>query len=334
MNYPVFIPIFILLFGVVVVAFRYQQKISAARRRIDRLGSQMIETNCGPIEYIEVGEGYPVLVVHGAMGGFDQGLFLAQNIEAPNTRVICLSRFGYLRAPVPQNASLDTQADAFAGLLDALQIQQAAVFAISAGSTSALRFAARHPQRISALILLSPDAPAPQQNAGAGVVLPPRFVFDTLLRSDFLYWLMITLFKRKIQTSIGLVPKGFPLNPEHQALVDTVQMGDLPVSRRMDGMIFETYTCDDEFKASVTPASPHPLNQIQTPTLVINAADDPISIPKNVRRLAEQIPNARLFIVPEGGHLLFGHIKEVRAEITRFLLSQVAELQSGPVRND
>ena len=104
-----------------------------------------------------------------------------------------------------------------------------------------------------------------------------------------------------------------------------VQLGDLPVSRRMDGMIFETYTCAAEFNASVTAASPYPLSRIETPVLVINAADDPISIPENVRDLADQMPNARLFIVPDGGHFLFGHTEEVKAEIIRFLRSSLAE---------
>ena len=114
----------------------------------------MIETACGPIEFARIGEGYPLLVVHGAMGGFDQGLFLARNVDIPNSQTIAVSRFGFLRSPVPPGATLDTQADAFAALLDALEIRQAAVFAVSAGSTSAIRFAARHPERVSALILI------------------------------------------------------------------------------------------------------------------------------------------------------------------------------------
>ena len=40
---------------------------------------QVIETDCGPIEYARIGEGYPVLVVQGDMGGFDQGLMLVAN---------------------------------------------------------------------------------------------------------------------------------------------------------------------------------------------------------------------------------------------------------------
>jgi pimeloyl-ACP methyl ester carboxylesterase len=311
------------LAGIVAAMVRYLRDIRAAHERLAQLGSQVVQTACGPIEYARIGEGSPVLVVHGAMGGFDQGLWLAHSFSVPNCQFICASRFGYLRSPLPAGANLDLQADAFASLLDALEIRQAAVFGVSAGSTSAIRFAARHPERVSALLLLSPDAPGEVQMA-----LPPRFVFDTLLRSDFVYWVLVTYFGKWVQNAIGLAPKGYVLTLEQKTMLAKIQLGDLPASRRIDGMIFETYTSAPEFNASVSPASPYPLSKIQTPVLVINAADDPIAIPENVRALAGQMPNARLFVVPEGGHFFFGHIKEVWSEIAQFLRSRVIELQN------
>jgi pimeloyl-ACP methyl ester carboxylesterase len=311
------------LVGIVAAVARYLRDIRVARERLAHLGSQVIETAYGPIEYARIGEGYPVLVVHGAMGGFDQGLWLAHSFSLPDYQFISISRFGYLRSPLPADASLDSQADAFAGLLDALEIRQAAVFAASAGSTSAIRFVARYPERVSALILLSPDAPGNVQMA-----LPPKFIFDTLLRSDFVYWALVTFFGRWVQNAIGLVPRGYVLTPEQETALRRIQLGDLPASRRIDGMVFETYTCAPEFSASVSPTSPYPLSRIETPVLVINAADDPISLPENVRALADQMPTARLFVVPDGGHFLFGHVEEVRSEIAQFLHNSVLERQN------
>src|SRR5512143_163617 len=138
------VPLSIISVGAATVVARYQRDIRAARKRVTSLGSQVIETACGPIEYARIGDGYPVLVVHGAMGGFDQGLWLAQAFDLSKHQVISVSRFGYLRSPMPAAADLNLQADAFASLLDALQIRQAAVFGVSAGSTSAIRFVARH----------------------------------------------------------------------------------------------------------------------------------------------------------------------------------------------
>lgn len=314
----------VFVIGIVAAVSHYIWDIKAARQRLDNLGSQVIETACGPIEFAQIGEGSPVLVVHGALGGFDQGLFLARSIDIPDIQIIAVSRFGFLRSPVPSGATLDTQADAFAALLDALEIQKAAVFAVSAGSTSAIRFAARHPQCVSALILLGPDAPGAQYMA-----LPPRFLSKILFGNDFVYWAMIKGFGKKMQTATGLVPKGYTLTPEYAALVSNVQTSSLPVSRRMDGWDFETYTCEKEFWASVTPASPYPLSKIETPVLVIMAEDDPISLPANVRAMAEQLPNARLYVVPDGGHFLFGHAKEANAEIAQFLRRYMVEPQKA-----
>lgn len=307
-----------------LVLRRYWMEMRAARSRLERLGSRVIETARGPVEYATVGTGYPVLVVHGAFGGFDQGLFLANNLDLASCQVISVSRFGYLRTPTPAGAKLDTQADAYAALLDALEIPKAAVFAVSAGSTSALRFVARHPQRVSALVLLSPDAPGEVY-----MKLPPRFVFDVLFRSDLFFWGMITFFRKQTLGAFSLVPKGAVLAPQDAALADKVLTSNLPASQRMDGIVFETYTYDEEFKTFLTPANRFPLSQIETPALVINAADDPISLPVNVRSLAEQLPNGRLFLVPDGGHLLFGHGEEVKAEIGTFLGAHTVERQNA-----
>jgi pimeloyl-ACP methyl ester carboxylesterase len=307
------------LVGIGVVVFRYQRVIRAAHRRLASLGSQVIDTACGPVEYARVGQGSPVLVVHGAFGGFDQGLWVAESSGLANYQVISVSRFGFLGTPLPPQADLNLQADAFAALLDALGIRRVSVFAVSAGSTASIRFAARYPERVSALILFGPDAPGEHYMS-----MPPRSFFDKVLRSDFIYWALVSLFPEKVKAAIGLAPKGYTLNADQQAMLKKIQFGTLPVSRRMDGEIFSSYTDLPELFESVLPTSPYPLGQIKTPVLVLNAADDPISLPENVRALAEKMPNARLFVVPDGGHFFLGHDEEVKAEIARFLESHRA----------
>ncbi|HXV40776.1 MAG TPA: hypothetical protein VD701_07435, partial [Steroidobacteraceae bacterium] len=96
----------------------YRADIVPARERI-ATGSQVADTRCGPIEYATQGEGPPLLIVHGAGGGFDQGLDGAGDVARLGYRVIAVSRFGYLRTPLPADASAEAQADAHACLLDA-----------------------------------------------------------------------------------------------------------------------------------------------------------------------------------------------------------------------
>ena len=71
-----FLGIILLVFlvaSIALILISYQRDIRAAHARIANLGSQLIDTPYGPIEYVRIGEDYPVLVVHGALGGFDQG---------------------------------------------------------------------------------------------------------------------------------------------------------------------------------------------------------------------------------------------------------------------
>ena len=123
----------------IVIYLRYQRDIRASRERV-MSESQFIETKCGTIEYATMGEGPPVLVVHGAGGGYDQGLWIARDSVGEGFRIIAPSRFGYLRTPLPQDASPAAQADAHACLLDAFNISKVAVVGVSAGAPSSMQF--------------------------------------------------------------------------------------------------------------------------------------------------------------------------------------------------
>src|ERR671923_138973 len=87
------------------ICYEYRSDIHHARARV-ATGSQVISTPCGPIEYAELGSGPAILAIHGAGGGFDQGLVLGGPLATKGYRVIAMSRFGYLRTPehIPEAA--------------------------------------------------------------------------------------------------------------------------------------------------------------------------------------------------------------------------------------
>jgi 2-hydroxy-6-oxonona-2,4-dienedioate hydrolase len=84
----------------ILIWWRFHTDINAARRRVSH-GSVLIDTSCGLIEYQEAGAGVPLLSVHGSGGGFDQGMAFAAPLATRGVRVIAMSRFGYLRTPMP-----------------------------------------------------------------------------------------------------------------------------------------------------------------------------------------------------------------------------------------
>jgi pimeloyl-ACP methyl ester carboxylesterase len=305
----------------VAVTMHYHSDMRVIREHINCLGSQVIKTNCGPIEYARIGDGYPLLVVHGNAGGFDQGLMLANTSIDPEFQVIAVSRFGYLRTPMPAKASVAMQADAFACLLDSLNIKQAAIVAYSAGSTSAVQFAIRHPECVSALILVSPVG------LGKGLIMP-KPVFDIVFRNDFIYWTMITYFGSSVQAAWAGAPNGFTFTAEEKAEVKTLLTSLLPVSARVNGSLFDIYVSTPEMLNS-SESKDYPFSNIKTPTLVISAKDDPLALHENARALADRIPNAHLLSISDGGHMLLGHHEEVKSGITQFLHNHVALLNNS-----
>jgi pimeloyl-ACP methyl ester carboxylesterase len=245
--------------------------------------------------------------VHGIFGGFDQGLVIARGNVGNEFQSIIPSRFGYLGTPLPDDATPADQADAFACLLDALGIQQAAVLGTSAGGTSAMQFALRHPDRCAALVLFSSATPG-ETEAG----LPPEPMAKWMFKSDFLFWLMTTYFRSSLKSMMG-VPKGFELTPEHKADVAEVMGTILPVNPRSEGAVFDMFVSNPDVNTG------YPLEEIGAPVLIVNAVDDPLTLYKNAQAAAERIPGARLVTIEDGGHMMLGHEERVKSEIVTFL---------------
>lgn len=130
--------IFGLAIAAVIIWWRFDVDMRRAHARVEH-GSIVVQTLCGPIEYQEAGTGVPLLAVHGSGGGHDQGMAFARPLTRRGIRVIAMSRFGYLRTPMPADASAAAQADAHICLLDALGIARAAVLGGSAGAPRPLR---------------------------------------------------------------------------------------------------------------------------------------------------------------------------------------------------
>jgi 2-hydroxy-6-oxonona-2,4-dienedioate hydrolase len=114
--------------------WRYRRDRLQSEARLARLDRRTVPTPLGPLEYCSLGEGQPLLLVHGVVGGCDVPASWRALLPA-GYRIITPSRFGYLGSPLPEEPTTAAQGDAFVWLLDALEIAQAPVLAFSAGST-------------------------------------------------------------------------------------------------------------------------------------------------------------------------------------------------------
>ena len=103
-RYAVILAIVLVVGLIVLVALNYTSFCEDVRLNRERLliGSDVVSTEqFGDIEYAVQGEGLPVLLVHGAGGGYDQVRLIGENYVVDGHRVIAPSRFGYVRSSIP-----------------------------------------------------------------------------------------------------------------------------------------------------------------------------------------------------------------------------------------
>ena len=304
-----------LAFSSLWIAWRFDGDIKAASAKA-ALGSILINTRCGQIEYQEAGTGTPLLMVHGSGGGHDQGMAFAGTLAQSGIRVIAMSRFGYLRTPMPADASPAAQADAYVCLLDALGIAKAAVAGGSAGAPSALQMAIRHPDRVSALVLLVPLAYKPDALPNSAKPLAPwaEATLMQLIGSDFLFWVGLHVARDQvIQYVLATPPRQVSsASLEERARINAMMERILPVSARAAGL-----RSDSVMAKHLGPSN---LALVRAPTLVVSVRDDGFGTYAGAEYTASQIKGAKFIGYEQGGHIWVGHQVEVMAEIVRLLV--------------
>ncbi len=296
--------------ALIVTYLNYQSDMRTAQERV-MSGSQVIETKCGPIEYATMGEGPPVLVVHGAGGGYDQGILLARTMVGDGFRVIAPSRFGFLRTPLPANATPAAtpaaQADAHACLLDALNISRVAIVGFSAGGPSTLQFALRYPNRTSTMVLTSAIV-----HKGGPMNFRDKIIHYVIFKSDFIFWLVTKYFEPNMISFFGVAPQvqANLTSEEKYWLSDVFIPSMYPISQRQPGILNDRIS---------QPFLDYPLNQITIPTLIIYAKDDILVNPSHSQYAAQKIPDAKVIALESGGHILIGQHERVKSEVVKFL---------------
>jgi pimeloyl-ACP methyl ester carboxylesterase len=290
--------------AVAAITRQFRRDDTAAVARLDAVPRRVIDTGNGKLEYAEVGDGEPVLAIHGIFGGCDAGLLSFDDLVA-HRRVIAPSRFGYLGSSMPAGATPAMQADGFADLLDALGIDQADVVAFSAGSTSALQFAMRHPDRIRHLVVMSGDWPGAFSKA-------PLPVEKLAYQSDLLMWLATTLAGPTLLRLVAGIPKSFSLTQQDQTQVRALIDSIFPVRDRSSGIIFDAYTGNPDVDTYL-------LETITVPTLIVHSRDDTLATFGPAESAAARIPHARLLAHDSGGHLQLGRADETRDAVQAFL---------------
>jgi pimeloyl-ACP methyl ester carboxylesterase len=255
--------------------------------------SKFIEVNGIKVHYKTYGQGEPTFIL---LHGFGASLFSWHEVTAPLSKygtVIAYDRpaFGLTERPMTWKGenpySQQAQVELVIGLMDKLNVKKAILVGNSAGGTISMLAALQYPERVQALILVDPAVYA---GGGAPAWVRPILKTPQMNRIG-------PLFARQLQAQgVEFIKTAWHdpsrITPE---TLDGYQK-PLRVDNWDKALWFLTV-------ASQESTLTQRLNELTLPVLVITGDDDRIVPTGQSIRLADELPNAILNVIPQSGHL-------------------------------
>ncbi len=278
--------------------------------------SQFIDIDGLTVHYKEAGEGEPALVL---LHGFLASTFTWREIFQPlaaDATVVAFDRpaFGLTERPQPGEwsgpnpYSPEAQTDLLIGLLDEFGVDKAVLVGNSAGGAIAVLAALRHPERVEALVLLDP---AIYSGGGAPAWVKP------LLQTPQARRLGPYLVRKFLANNTSLTTAAW-----HDPTKVTPEIVD-GYSRYLrlpdwDKALWE-FTL-----ASGEPNLSDRLQELQLPVLVITGDGDRIVPTEQSIRLAAELPDASLAVIPQCGHVPQEECPQPTLDAIRRFLAEIA----------
>ena len=279
-----------------------------------KLTPKTAETALGVVEYVEMGDGPVVIAIHGAMGGYDQSVILAQTIGDAGYRYIAMTRPGYLGTPMRSGQTPEQQGDLIGALLDKLSIAKAGVMAVSGGGPSAVQFGLRHSGRCAGLVLVSTCADK--------VDTPIPFSFKVMKYLARWPW-FVHRFRKKAEKDLEAVAKRSIRDPEILARTvndaDTWPLFSTMLLSTFDRMGQRLEGTENDIE--ITRTATYPLENLDVPVLIVHGTQDPL-VPFEVhaKMYEARVPHVELLAVDGGEHVaIFTHRDMVRAKVMAFM---------------
>ena len=266
-----------------------------------------VENQEARIYWDEQGRGEPVLLIMG-LAYPSQMWYRTRPLLASRYRTLVLDNRGIGRSDVPPGPyPIALMASDAAAVLDAAGIECAHLFGVSMGGMIAQEFALQYPARVRSLILgctaaggltaVRAEPEAIQMLKGREKMSPEQaaeaavpFIYDS------------TTPRERIDEDIAIRRPWFPKPVAYAAQLQGI-------------LAWEAYSR---------------LSSITVPTLVIHGESDRLIPPGNATLIAEQIPGAKLVMIPHASHLFLTD----QTEVSHHAILQFLNEQTGSARSD
>lgn len=230
------------------------------------------------------GSGLPLLLLHGFP--LDHGMWARQEPLAEQLRLIVPDQRGFGGSGGPGPESIEQLADDAVALLDALHVAgPAVVCGLSMGGYVAQHVAARHPDRVAALILVDTrlEADTPDVRAGRVDLAAKVGRIGQGLVAD------------------AMIPRLLAPSPAARAATDR---GEIEAELRRMIVSQPVATIQAALAAlGARPDMTDAMRQLRVPALLVVGAEDGITPPACMEQAQQVIPESRLLVVPGAGHM-------------------------------
>lgn len=248
---------------------------------------RIIRTAGADIAYTDVGEGSPVLVLHGFTGDGASMAAIGDTLVERH-RVITCDLVGHGSSAAPVDVARYTTGaivEQLTGLLDALDVARADVVGYSLGGRLALSLACAHPDRVRRLALIGTtagieDPAARVERRAADEALADRLDADGV-EAFVDHWEALPIFATQA---------ALPADVQAAIRATRTRQRSVGLANSLRGV-----------GAGVMPSLWSAVGNLSAPTLLIAGSLDERYVEIG-RRLAARMPDARLEIVADVGH--------------------------------
>jgi pimeloyl-ACP methyl ester carboxylesterase len=260
------------------------------------------------VNSIQMGEGPPVILVHGLAASLHDWDALLPELADRGYAGHAVDLLGHGESAKPRQLGQYTSESVFAHMhdwIDSLKLSEPAILiGHSLGGYLSLQYALRYPERVRALVLVNPFYTLSQ--------LPPvlrfflrRPLFNTSLIERTPYWFF------RVIIDVSSLQFGGSDEKLHSLPADVRIQTALDYKRAAAGIYNVPRTFHD-----LTPD----LHRITQPALVIWGARDQTIDPKTFPSLVEKLPHARGEVMPICGHVPHQcHTREFNEKVFSFL---------------